>query len=337
MRRFLAALFVALPVLCQPATAPALRVQFLSAEEGRKAITEGAEATYFERLQIAEIRAKTGLALENMDLAQARSAARRRYAVEIQEFSADEKAALEAVLARVQPRLEEKLPLMARTPFSFIKVGTGVEAGLPHTRGAHILLSPLVLEPMVRLHRRRAFAALDSFAPGLLVHEQAHVLERAHPELFLSLFTEVFGFRRLETAPDHPWLRERRVVNPDGPDLGWAFPIREGARTRWIMPDLILASLDRPRMPQDFRMVAVTLEEKGGAFQIALDAQGSPMTADLASVAPYAAAFPNPGEFYHPHEIAADLLAARVTGQAEGVADHPLRAKFAAWAKEHLR
>ena len=330
MRTALLALTV-LPALAQPAPArPTLEASFLSKAEAAKVLVAD---DYFGLLHAPELRAKTGLPLAGMTTDQARAAAKAFYAASAQDFSADEKAALRAILDAAAPQVAAKLPLMARTPFSFIKAG--IEGGLPHTRGACIVLAPGVLRALVALVDRKDPALLPR-AAGLLVHEQTHVLERQHPELFTPLFTEVFGFRRLAAVPDAPSLAEKRVVNPDGPDLGWAFPIHEGPTTRWIRPDLQLAELDHPRMPQDFLETAVDLAPSGEGFALALDAQGQPKTERLESLKEYEAAFTDVGEDFHPNEIAAVLLSAWATGDPKD-ADQPLRTRTRAWAGKALR
>jgi hypothetical protein len=338
MKRALLILLLLGPLVAQvqdPAQA-VLQVRCLSVAEGRQALTEGLEAAYFESVQLGDLRAKTGLPLTGLPLVQAREQARRHYAAQVQAFTAEEEAMIRGVLERAATRVAERVPLMARTPFSFIKAGMGVEGGLPHTRGSHILLSPMVLTPLVGLHKQKAFAQLDRFGASLFIHEQTHVLQRQHPEIFQSLYTDTFGFVHLAVLPDHPWLAERRVVNPDGPDLRWAFRVQGQGSIRWIRPDLALRTLDRPRMPQDFQMIAVALEEDHGAWRVALDERGQPRIEDLGRIGAYVAAFPNPDEFYHPHEIVADLLATWVTGFVDRQPDHPLRSRTAAWAREHL-
>lgn len=208
------------------------------------------------------------------------------------------------------------MPLMARTPFTFIKAG--IEGGLPHTRGACIVVSPRMTQILARMGGLGG-KALDQ-AANLLIHEQTHVLEREHPALFAQLFTEIFGFRAMASVPDSTWLAERRVVNPDGPGLGWAFPVPDGKRVRWIRPDLLIGELDHPRMPQDFRPIAVDLTEKDGTFALALDDQGQPKTEPLDSVAAYRQAFPGVEENFHPNEIAAVLFSGWVTGTGEAAA-----------------
>lgn len=333
MRRALVFL-LALPILAQQAAVaphPALQARFLSKEEAAKVLTSD---DYFQRLQVAELRAKTGLELKDATPEQARSAAKAHYAAGAQDFNADEQALLRGVLDRAAPQITGKLPLMARTPFAFIKADA--EGGLPHTRGACIILSPRLLDALLRAMQAGAQAKVDAFASSLLVHEQTHVLERQHPELFEHLFTEVFGFKRLAAVPDAPSIQAARILNPDGPDLGWAFPIPDGGTVRWIRPDLQLKTVDHPRMPQDFRLVAVDLIAKDGGFTLATDAKGQPKIEDLEAIPAYKAAFPDLDESFHPNEIAAELLAGWVTGQDKDAAQ-PLRVHTAAWAEKALR
>jgi hypothetical protein len=333
MRRILP-LLLALPLLCQApaavAPAPALKARFLGKAEAAQVLTQD---DYFGLLQAAELRAKTGLPLADMAAEQARTAAKAHYAAAAQDFTPGEETMLQGVLDRTASALAAKLPLFARTPFSFIKAD--VEGGLPHTRGACIVLAPGILGAMVAMEKRDA-ARLDGLAAGLLIHEQTHVVERQHPDLFADLFTSAFGFKRLASVPDAPALQAARVVNPDGPDLGWAFPIPDGKGKRWIRPDLLLKDLDHPRMPQDFRPVAVDLVESGGTFKLELDAEGHPKAEDLDAVAAYASAFPGVGENFHPNEIAAVILSAWATGQDRDLGPE-LLARTSAWARKNLR
>lgn len=334
MRRAIA-LLIALPVFAQVATptqsvaAPAIQARFLSKADAAKVLVG---EDYFGVLHAPELRAKTGLPLTGMTTEQARTAGKAFYAASPQDFTADEQAALQAILDHAAPAIAAKMPLMARTPFTFIKAG--IEGGLPHTRGACIVLAPRVVQSLTRFSKM-GDKAMDRVA-SLLVHEQTHVLEREHPALFAQLFTEVFGFRALASVPDSPWLAERRVVNPDGPGLGWAFPVPDNGHIRWIRPDLLIGELDHPRMPQDFQPIAVDLIEKDGAFALELDAKGQPKFEPLDGVAAYRQAFPGVDENFHPNEIAAVLFSGWVTGTGEPAAQ-PLEAKVAAWAEKALR
>ena len=313
-----------------------LDIRFLSKTEARKAMTEGVERAYFAHLQIPEMRAKTGLPMNGISVDEAREKTRQHYAAQVQEFTADERAALQGVLSRLRPLLQDKAPLFARTPWIFLKISANVEGGLPHTRGDAIVLSSPLLRSFVQQHLRGDFRELDSFAANMLVHEQTHVVERRRPALFYGLFTEVFGFKRLQPAPVDSWLQEHGVVNPDAPDCGWAYPVKGASQTRWVMPYLVLQNTQTPHMPQDFLMIGVTVEHKGSLWSVVED-KGVPEQGPLSGIAGYAAAFPNEDEFYHPHEIAADLIAHWIAGNGGGDLNHSLRAKIANWGRDKLR
>ncbi|MBS1765886.1 MAG: hypothetical protein JST05_00575 [Acidobacteria bacterium] len=329
MRPLMLALLT-VPVAAQVTTAPTLQARFLSRADASRVL---AADDYFSLLHVPELRAKTGLPLTGMDTPQARAAAKAYYAESAQDFTEGEKAAIQTLLAAVAPEVTAKLPLMARTPFTFIK--SGVEGGLPHTRGACIVLSPRLLAFFAQAAQRNP-TAFGRAAGGLLVHEQTHVLERQHPDLFAKLFTEVFGFRRLPSAPDAPSLAEVRVVNPDGPDLAWAFPVPVGKATRWIRPDLRLGELEHPKMPQDFQEIAVDLIEKDGTFALDLDAKGAPKVEPLDAITAYRAAFTGVDEAFHPNEIAAVLISGWITGDPK-TATLSLRQRTADWAAAALR
>jgi hypothetical protein len=329
-------LFLALFMLAAHAAAfqaqlPAVR--FLSAEQARIALTEGVEKQYFASLYLGEMRAKTGLPLTGKTLDEARELTRLHYAAEVLDFTADEKAALEGVLVRLQPNLLKRAPLYARTPWSFLKVSDKVEGALPHTRGDHIVLSTDLLQALARLHREGRLERLDAYGANLLVHEQTHVMQRRYPALFARLNTDVFGFQRLDPAPVTPYLLRNGVVNPDAPDCGWAYPARDEKGTRWVMPYLLLENKERPRMPQDFTVVGVTVEKRNGRW-VVQGPEDKPEMAPLQTMEAYVRAFPDPSQAYHPNEIAADVLGGWIT---VGQDRHPLAAATASWAGKNLR
>ncbi len=329
-----ALMFVCAMASAAAASLPAAPVvRFLSIQEARSALTEPEVQRYFDSLYLGEMRAKTGLPLTGLTLAEARERTRKHYASEVLEFSPDERAALAGVVARLYPVLAQKAPLYARTAWSFMKVSTKVEGGLPHTHGAHIILSPAILQEFVEHHKQGRFSQLDAIAAYLLAHEQTHVIQRLQPALFATLCTDVFGFRHIDPAPVTPWLLERSVVNPDAPDSGWAYPLVEGNTTRWIMPYLLLRNRDTPRMPQDFVLAAVTLEHADDRWSVA-QRNGQPVVEPLLGIEAYIKAFPDPSQAYHPNEIAADVLGSWIIGQSM---DHPMVEKSAKWAERHLK
>ncbi|MBS0389197.1 MAG: hypothetical protein JSR15_12020, partial [Proteobacteria bacterium] len=150
------------------------------------------------------------------------------------------------------------------------------------------------------------------------------------------LYTQVFGFRRAVLAPPD-WLRERRVINPDAPAVEWIYPLGEGAARHWIMPDIELSVLDHPRMPEDFKVVALGVHEDKRHHWTIDDATLPAAQTDLESVAAYVDAFPVKGEAFHPNEIAAEMMAEIIVGAKMQHPDHELWVKTRQWAAQALR
>jgi hypothetical protein len=310
-------------------------VHFLSREQARVALTEGAERNYYARLQVGEMRAKTGLPLRNLSLQAAREQVRVAYGAATEDFTEDEQAAVRAGIETLQPILQTKAPLYARTPWSFIKLNQTIEGGLPHTRGDSIVLSDSVLAAMARL-RAQAKPGWPMRMWNLLIHEQTHVLQRHNPALFAELYTEAFGFRHVRLDSPPQWLVLRRVVNPDAPDADWVFPIDENGARRWVLPDIVLASLENPRMPQDFKLVALAVKPQRASWSYADQSELLELQ-QLSSLDGYVRAFPDAQEIFHPNEICAVMLAQLIAGAAVSQPEHELWAKTRAWIDSALR
>jgi hypothetical protein len=310
-------------------------IHFQSREEARAELTEGAALDYFDRLQPGEMRAKTGLPLQNLSLAAARDQTRAAYGAAVEEFTPAEQDALRDAIVHMQPMLQTKAPLYARTPWSFIKVSNRIEGGLPHTRGNSIVLADAVLVAMTRAHSRQAFDQPSGFW-NLLLHEQTHVLQRHQPALFADLYTTSFGFRHVQVPSLPDWVSQSRVVNPDAPEVDWAFSVDAGKAQRWYLPDILLATLEHPAMPADFRVVALPIELKAGDA-VYLDQALPAHPVALDSLDAFVARFPLHDEMFHPNEIAAGLLAALLSGDGIRSPEHPLWERTRRWAEQALR
>jgi hypothetical protein len=314
------------------------QVRFLSAAEAAAALTEGPDAEYFERMNLREIRARMQTPLEGMTTAEARSALRRFYAAQAQSFGDEEAAVLRGIVERMQPRLAARAPLYARTPWSFVKLSNPAEGGMPHTRGPHIVLPATVVDAFARADREARKGrrlALARFGESLLVHEQTHVLQRADPDRFEPLLTQVLGFVHLPEAPETAWLAQHLVQNPDAPDLAWAFPLERIGGHGWIMPATVLRDLPAPRMPDDFEVVAVPVTLKDGRWKVVGDSD-APQLRPLARVPGYDRFFPYAEEDIHPNEIAAVALSHWILQDDPRLERRPRIAQLAAWARTAL-
>jgi hypothetical protein len=317
------------------AAGPAASIRFLTRDEARSALTEGEGRGYYADLQLGEMRAKTGLPLRDLSLAQARERVRVTYGERTLDFSTEEQAALREAITSLRPRLLERAPLYARTPWSFIKVAATLEGGMPHTRGDSIVLPDALLTQLMRAHAHGAFDRPSSLW-NLLVHEQTHVLERRHPAPFTALYTRVFGFRHVVLPPAPAWLLVRNVANPDGPVQDWAFPVGEGGKRRWFVPEIQLRELQTPRMPEDFELIATPIQARGGVWEY-LDQSAPERPAPLTQFTEFFAKFPIRDELFHPNEIAAGLLAGLITDYGQETPQAGLWEQTRRWATLGLR
>ena len=295
------------PPTTMPTTQPAA-VEFLAGDAARDAIVDDRLDPYFDRLRPAEMSMKTGEPIAG-DTAEARRAeCVKRYRAATRDFTDDEKQTLTYFVEKVRPALARDYPVFGDQPFSFIKVADTLEGGMPHTRGDHIVMPEGVLTEFAAM--REAGDRATPGAVGLLVHEQTHVLQRLHPELFEPLYTKVYGFVRAKRIEPSPWLDARQLVNPDGTVCDWVLPVTEHGRAATLLP-LVAFDTDRPRtMRGDMGTIAVTLEPTGtdGEYRAVAGAGGDPVVRPLDGVTAYTAVAGRGGDNYHPNEIAADAF-----------------------------
>lgn len=324
-------------------------IQFLSKNEGRKAIVDESGDSYFSRLQPMEMAAKTASPVPGATLDEQRDECRKRYVDAVQDFTPAEKDALTWYVSQLVSATRP-YPLFARTPWSFIKVGGGietanplakdrqpppspaavnpvVEGGNPFTRGPHIVLPASIVSEMVAQEQRAAIK-VEGFDPtwltlaefgSVLLHEQTHVVQRQHPEAFARLYTEYWGLHHASKIDTDPWLTEHQMLDPDATDQNWVFPIPESKGTRWIWPLMVIEDAQGPTGPsfRDCRQIAVELESTGDdTFKVKLGQGGRLVERGLMNEVRYVSRLSPSRSPYHPNEASADLFARIV------VADH---------------
>ncbi|MGO9115019.1 MAG: hypothetical protein ACLP9L_37890 [Thermoguttaceae bacterium] len=283
-------------------------VSFADLATGRAAIV--ADPAYFDRMQPMEMEAKTGQPLTVVPLAAQRAECRRRYQAAVHEFSEEEKAVLRSLVARVDPAIRKNYPQFAETPWNFLKVSDNIEAGFPHTSGKHIVLADSVCRWLLGGQSRGSGRRVPLDKMELLLHEQMHVFQRAHAELFDSLYMGQWGLIRAKTIATCPWIVEHQLLNSDAVDCPWVFPILHPDGTKYIWPLCSLPDGPGPkRMQTEFSMLAFCVAREGDGFRVLQLPDGRPKYSDLMSVRAYREVFPQSTNIYHPHEAAADLFA----------------------------
>jgi hypothetical protein len=334
-RRWNCALFWLIPLLSTAAAIAAQpsppSIRFLTKNDGAKAIVDESKDPYFSRLQPMEMAAKTGSPVPGDTLDQQREECRRRYAQAVEEFTQSEKDTLQWYVSNMVAAAAP-YPLFDRTPWSFIKVSGPIEGGQPFTRADHIILPSVAISEMMG-ERQRApsqavasdfqWMALERFG-NLLVHEQTHVVQRLHPEVFARLYVDFWGFKHAAKIETDSWLSEHQLLDPDGADQNWVFPIKEGDKTRWIWPLIVLEDGQAPTGPSfaDARQLAIELEPTGDdTFRVKTAANGRLVSRSLMLEMRYASHFSPSRNLYHPNEISADLFARVIV--VEHLSGHP--------------
>lgn len=287
---------------------PAISITFLDIEAGKAAIIDDSIDPYFDQMQEMEMSAKTGSPIDGRILDEQRQRCRERYQAGVREFTDAEKEPIRRCAQKLYAALKQQYPLFAEMPWSFLKVSGKIEGGLSHTRDKHIVVSEGTCRGFAILSQSAPEQAAMSIA-GLLLHEQMHVFQRTHPGLFDSLYTEIWGFIKAKEIQSCPWLEKHHLVNPDGTDCCWVFPIRQGDTTSYIWPLVVFAEGEGlKRMPHDFRMIAVELVGNDGRFRPKIAEDDKPIFRNLLEVTEYRRIFPSTGNIYHPNEASASLF-----------------------------
>jgi hypothetical protein len=300
---------LALLLLSGAAQASKPVIVFLSQQQARAAIIDDKGEPYFSTLQPMEMAAKTGHELTTSGLLAQQRETRERYRFATLEFGPQEKKAITAIVKGIDTRLRGHYNLVANLPWKFLKVDDNIEGGLPHTRGAYIVLSKTVARQLVQLDQQYPPQAAAAIGASILLHEHIHVLQRSNPRLFDSLYKNVWGFMHVDAIKRSGWLLKHHLANPDGLDCGWLFPVDGKNGSRYILPDVIFADGGGlKRMPQDFRMVALEVRKSGNRYTLVTGANGRPSSRPLMQVADYVRVFAISENIYHPNEASADLL-----------------------------
>ncbi|XAM00946.1 hypothetical protein OT109_06075 [Phycisphaeraceae bacterium D3-23] len=306
-----------LSVSCIASAQDAPDITFLSGDAARVAIVDESVEPYFSLLCHHEMEVKSGIAIEGDTLEEQQAFFAQHYADCVRDFTDEEEEALSTIVGLTDSLVKFDYPGFAAQPWSFIKVTSGVERGLPHTRGRSIVLAEGVLDFIVnaRSDDRDAMHRMVMAKVELMLHEQMHVVQRLNPEPFAAFYTEHWGLVHVETIEYGDELTAMQLINPDGVDTRWVRYVGTPRDARYLQPNIVIERFEnRPsRMPHDFRQVAVELRlDDDGVWRPVIDAEGQPVYTPLHDEPGYTAHYSPSGNIYHPHESFADLFAKMV-------------------------
>ena len=242
IRFTLLALVCAIPIFtgCQPSTIPEekahISYRYASAEEGRQILLSN--TAFFQSLTQNDIDWKTRCSGKTIEEFRTFSAN------QIQDFTDEEKKALDAVITLIEARfygLGIGLPPMEEV--TFIKSTMDDEGGAGgYTLGNSIYLSSFILETLADLRRGNQPYPPDYneyislIAPSLIAHELFHCLSR-NDAWFRQRLYSLIGF----TVMDHevefgPTVRNMLMENPDVERYdNWAEFTINGEKRRCIL------------------------------------------------------------------------------------------------------
>lgn len=322
---------------CATAKFHGTSVRCLNQSKASKAILDESIEPYFTQLQLREIETLTAVKLDTGSLSDAQSEARKRFSEGMLSFSKEERDALTWASLQLADKLKWRFPLFADQPWRYLKSANHLCGGWSYTRGKYIVLSQRTLDRIVK--QRGEPDALAKIAP-LLIHEQTHVVQRLHPNVFLPLYRDTFDLIRGEVIP-HPWITTNQISNPDGIRNEWIIALPSSSNPeRYFWRRTILKETDGvPKMGRSFKEVVVELRRKGAQFEI-VQQDGKPkLIAQEDSVSIWDDRLPAKHGVDHPNEMAAYMFQNLVLNEVlkgKKSDTHPIAVEFRNWADGSL-
>ncbi len=271
--------------------------EFATVEQGRAIIT--ARDEYVQRLSPLEraLKMKSEAAVSEAEFLQ-------RLAATIQPWPESERAAVQAALDSIRPRLAE-LNLPLPDTVVFVRFTGGAEGNSPHTRGTAVLLTEELLQR-------------PAFLPHLIAHELFHIASR-HDKAWRYAMYATIGFMPIAEVALPPPLASRKITNPDAPRLDVAIKVQTGQGSAWVTP-LLQATVNRYDAHQGgefFKFMKLNwLEVARGEVLPARADMRQPQLRETAELSGFVEQVGrNTGYIIHPEEILAENFAQLATGK----------------------
>lgn len=191
---------------------------FASANQGREILT--ARDDFVQRLSRFDLsaRLKTGKEIpEKVYL--------RFVGENVRDWSSEEKALIESVLAIVRPRINE-LSLPWPETIYLVKTTGNEEGRAAYTRGNAIVLPAHMLVPGEK-----------ELIKKIISHELFHILSRNNPGLKDQLYAAI-GFHGCGEIAYPSSLRQVKLTNPDAPKNDYCIRLRVAGMPAWAIPVL---------------------------------------------------------------------------------------------------
>lgn len=281
-------------------------IKFLTAKEAGEVLSDTTNDKYLLLLNPMEMASKTGKPLKNNIYKDQLSEIIQRYKTNTLDFTKKEKEVIEKITNKVSPTLLSHYSIFNNYHWQFLKVTDSIEGGMPHTRGYSIVLSESICGYILKSYEKNELKAIKGIEE-LFVHELFHIVQRDNPNLFDSIYKDKWGFIKVDNL-NCEWLNKHVIINPDGPDWKWIFPLKSG--NRFICPNIVFMEPDTfKKFHNDMKFVAIDVIMKDESFEIKLDSNNKPVMENLYDIKKYNDFFAPSHNHYNPDELSADLFA----------------------------
>jgi len=290
-----------------------LRIQFLSKEEGEKAILDETFEPYFSQLQEPEISAFIQEKVQNDNIETSRDYARKRFSDAVIDFTPKEKECINFVINRVnQTLLENNLHTMANHPWRLIKIEDWLCGGFAHTRGTYIILSQRHIDFLSQNWKENMSKEDEDILVeklgGLLVHEQLHSLQRTYKSKFVDLYTNYWDFIESNNIECDIDMQKNQVSNPDAPIAEWLIPDSVDSDKYYWTRTMFKETSAIPVMGKDFTDEVFILSKQKDKYFLERDQNNKPIALSLNNIRFYTNSYPNTRGIDHPNEISAYMF-----------------------------
>jgi hypothetical protein len=228
---------------------------------------------------------------------------------ETRDWTAPEKAGIEAALKEIRPAVQRLgLPLPAE--IQWIKTTGREEGNAPYTRGTAIILPQATVN------------GASARLPRVLAHELFHVASRTDNALRDRLYA-LIGFEPCGEVNHPAGLKDRRITNPDAPVNQHAIQLEVAGQPVWGVPILFAsqATYDPVRGGEFFQYLKaefLLVERSPQGGHRVPDAGGEGRHLPFKEVQGFQEKIGrNTSYTIHPEEILADNFALLVTGATE--------------------
>lgn len=275
---------------------PNINVNFIK-ESQAKSIIKKNHQFYFRKLQPMELVARNVLKKES-DYHQPNiiSTIEDFYCSQILEFSDEEEILIRELIIETISKCPYKQLIKYFRNWNIIKVTNLFEDGLPHTIDKYIIIPENFVQGVINLiSKSHHMEAIFSYG-STLSHEQIHVLQRIHPNIFSNLYTQFWNYTYISEGKMSPiidnYVDKYQRLNPDGLNNNYWFQL-EKHRLLMVYVKLNNYSL-----------------EDVSKFGLVINSHSLKVieASPLKNYSKYLSYFGNIGNNYHPNELVATLL-----------------------------